>query len=415
MVEANVLPFAAHDLITDFMHMTSTDDTPELYRKWSAISLVAGALERRVWAQTGYRAGKPRYTYPNLFVFLVGAPGVGKYIIESVQELWIDAKASDGPAFHVAPSNLTKASLVDALLKAERTTLKASPVFQYHSLLVAAEEFGVFLPTHDTNFISVLNKIYNCPDRYSETRRHGPAQEVFIENPVLNIIAGVQPSWLATVFPEEAWGMGLTSRIMMVYGAAGAPQNPFTEGREQAVERLRLVHHLTELSYLYGEIKWTAEAVDKIVYWWVNEGGSPRPAHSKLEHYCNRRILHAQKLAMISSVSRTLKVSKIEAYDVERAIIWLIEAEKLMPDVFRAMVGRSDHQIIEELYNHLVTLYAMSKNSPIHGSKLVAFLIQRVPSDKIRSIMDTSEQSGLMERVGGTDTYRPKSKAEFVE
>lgn len=395
--------------------MTSTDDTPELYKKWSAISLIGGALERRVWAQAGYRAGRPRYTYPNIYVFLVGAPGVGKYIIESIQELWMEAKGSDGPAFCVAPSNLTKASMVDALGKALRVCLKADPMLQYHSLLVAAEEFGVFLPTHDLNFISVLNKIYNCPDIYSETRRHGPSPEVFIDNPVLNILAGVQPGWLASVFPDEAWGMGLPSRIMMIYGASGATQNPFTEGMDRKIERLRLLHKLGELSYLYGEVKWSAEAASNIVHWWVKEGGPPKPTHSKLEHYCNRRILHAMKLSIISSVSRTRQITSIEPYDVNRALEWLIEAEALMPDVFRAMIGRSDHQIVEELYNHLVSLYAMSKGQPIHDSRLVSFLLQRVPSDKIKAIMDGAERGGYMERVGGTDTYRPKSRTEFSE
>lgn len=121
------------------------------------------------------------------------------------------------------------------------------------------------------------------------------------------------------------------------------------------------------------------------------------------------------KLSIISSVSRTRKVSSIEPHDVDRALSWLIEAEALMPDVFRAMVGRSDHQIIEELYNHLVTLYAMSKGAPIHDSRLVTFLLQRVPSDKVKSIMETAERSGILERLGGTDTYRPKAKTENAE
>lgn len=395
--------------------MTSADETPELYKKWSAISLVAGALECRVWARAGNQAGKPRYTRPNIYVFLVGAPGVGKYIIESIQELWTEAKGSDGPAFCLAPSNSTKASLIDALADAVRVCIKPKPIFEYHSLLVAAEEFGVFLPTHDLNFISVLNKIYNCPSIYSETRRHGPSPKVYINYPVLNIIAGVQPSWLATVFPDEAWGMGLPSRIMMIYGSAGAPRNPFTEGQERTKERDRLVYHLGELSHLWGEIKWTPEAEAKIVHWWVDESGAPIPTHSKLMHYCNRRILHAQKLCIISSVSRTRKVATIEPYDVDRALAWLFEAEKLMPDIFRAMFGKSDYQVIEELYNHLVSLYAMSKGKPIHDSRLANFLVQRVPTEKVKSIMEAAERMGLLERIGGSDLYRPKSKTEHSE
>ena len=42
------------DLITDWFQYTSAtqdDRSPEIYRKWSGISLVAGAMERKVWVK----------------------------------------------------------------------------------------------------------------------------------------------------------------------------------------------------------------------------------------------------------------------------------------------------------------------------------------------------------------------------
>lgn len=397
--------------------MTETDDTPALYRKWAAISLVAGALERRVWTVVGSRGGEPRQTFPNLYVFLVGAPGVGKYIISDIHKLWRNTiePGTNKAALHVADSNMTKASMLDSLNDAERSFLppNGSP-YEYHSMLIAAEEFGVFLSSYDLNFVAVLNDIYNAPETYSERRRHGPAREVTVNNPLINILGGVQPVWMNSVFPQEAWGMGLFSRLIMVYATSGEPTDPFEDGQQKPIERRLLVQSINKLSQLFGELRWDVEAQKTIKEWHI-KGGPPTPTHSKLEHYCRRRTLHVIKLCIISSVSRTGGVTMIEKSDVERAIGWLTEAEVLMPDIFRSMVGQSDHEVIEELYAHVLSLYGMSKRSPINERNLFTFLIRRVPSEKIPKILEAAERANMVVRIAGTDTYVPRDRKEFSE
>src|SRR6516164_1438064 len=58
--------------IERFIDYTSNLEAPEIWRKWSAISMIAATLEQKVWADTGGNL------YPNLYVFLVGQPGMGK-------------------------------------------------------------------------------------------------------------------------------------------------------------------------------------------------------------------------------------------------------------------------------------------------------------------------------------------------
>jgi hypothetical protein len=404
------------DLITDYMNLTDKDDTPDLYRRWSAIALVAGAMERRVWTRVGSRGGQPRLTYPNLYTLLIGPPGVGKYTIEDIRDLWsaVNEPNTNKQAFKVAPSNLTKASLVDRLSKSTQVRLPPhGPPLEYNSLLVAAEEFGIFLPAYDLEFIGVLNGVYNNPTVYSEERRHGPSREIAIPFPQLNILGGVQPGWLASVFPEEAWSMGLTSRMLMIYSSEGHKHDLFQEGQDHPISRARIIARLATISQLYGELDWTPEAQDRINSWHAADG-PPTPQHSKLEHYCRRRSLHAIKLAVTSPVSRTGTIASIELVDIERAIAWLIEAEAKVPDVFRAMIGKSDHQVIEELYNYLMASYTTAKQNPIHESKLFMFLSQRVPSDKVQKLLEVAERSNVLARVAGTDTYIPRARHEFA-
>ena len=64
----------AEDWIDTFMASTEGTYSPRRFRLWSAISTIAGALERRV-----YTKGKLT-TYPNLFVALAGGSGNGKTV-----------------------------------------------------------------------------------------------------------------------------------------------------------------------------------------------------------------------------------------------------------------------------------------------------------------------------------------------
>lgn len=305
--------------------------------------------------------------------------------------------------------------MVDSLAESTRSFLiPKGPPYEYNSLLIAAEEFGVFLPQYDLNFIAVLNEIYNAPEVYSEKRRHGPAREVTAINPLINILGGLQPVWLNSVFPSESWGMGLFSRVIMVYSTSSEPTDPFAEGSNRPGEKKMISLALGKLSVLYGEMGWSVDAKMHLRDWHL-AGGPPAPTHSKLEHYNRRRTQHVIKLSMISSVSRTLQVGLIEKVDVVRAIEWLTEVEALMPDVFRSMIGQSDFEVIEELYSHLVNLYTMAKRSPVAERHLAMFLMRRVPSEKVPKILEAAERANMIARVGGTDTYIPRNKTEFVE
>src|SRR6058998_1960543 len=58
--------------IDEFVEYTSHIDSPEIFRRWTAITTIAAVLEQKVWGWT------TDYVYPNMYTFLVGHPGVGK-------------------------------------------------------------------------------------------------------------------------------------------------------------------------------------------------------------------------------------------------------------------------------------------------------------------------------------------------
>ncbi len=397
------------DLITDFIDYTEKSFSPLLFRKWSGISLVAGALERRVWAKIG-----PPRTYPNLYVLLVAVPGIGKQCVDEVRALWRDAlePGTQFKAFSAAPHNMTKASLIDSLAKAKTARLFRDGLLVYHSLLIAAEEFQVLLPNYDTEYIATLNYMFNSPSMpYQEVRRTGSVRELEIDAPQLNILAGVQPQYFTSTFPEDAWNTGFARRIIMVYAAEGPDYELFQDNTVPEELRGKIVSRLGQMDNIYGQCEWTPEAA-QIISSWHNQKGPPRPTHSKLIHYNNSRTMLLTKLCIVSTVSRTGKIV-IEAVDVRRAIAWLTEAEALMPDVFREMMGKSDSQVIEEMHLFVTTLWAKNKRQPVSGEAIRKFLLQRLPHEKVETVLIAAERANIIARSAGTlDQWVPKPKQE---
>lgn len=403
------------DFIQQFMDYTSNVTSPDIFRRWSAIALLAGALERRVWLKTDRGL-----TFPNLYTLLVAPPGTGKFIINTVRELWREAKVPGArrDAFHVAPKNMTKASLLDTLAASQQIHLpREGKPTEYHSLLIAAEEFSVLLPAYDTEYIGALNDIWNCPPDYEEKRRTGTVKVLKIEQPQLNILGGYQPSMMATTFPEEAWASGFARRLIMVYSCETPYRDLFSDEADDEVlieaKRAALVSRLSAYSQLYGQMKWEPEARRRISEW-DRDKGPPTPTHSKLTYYLSSRTHLVLKLAIVSAFASSSRFL-ISLQDIERAIAWLIEAEQLMPDIFRDMLGKSDKQVIDELYYFVIAEFGRTRQKPVHANKVWNFLRQRVPSMNIERIIMTAERSGVIARVAGTfgedAQYIPRAKA----
>ena len=124
--------------------------------------------------------------------------------------------------FNMAPMSMTHKGLIDHLAsdQCSKQFINNGIYEVYHSIMIAVPELGVLVPGHDLAFLSTLNELYNCGKIYEErTRMKG--EPLRIEYPHIHILSGTQPKFLGELFPEAAYGMGFTSRIIMVY--AGEP------------------------------------------------------------------------------------------------------------------------------------------------------------------------------------------------
>ena len=279
------------------MNFSDKLTSPELFRRWAAISTIAGALERKVWVKT-----MGSYLYPNMYIILVAPPGIGKSEVTwRVRELW---KGLEG--HFVASTSVTKASMMDELAEASRrivTNNPHNPVDSFNSLQLCINELGVLIPAYENEFMNILTDLWDCKD-YSESRRSSRKEPINLKRTQLNMLAAATPSYMNHLLPEGAWDQGFISRTMLIYSGDRQLRSLFADDLvdEELFEELK--RDLERISNLHGEIQWTADAA-KLIDNFHMTGGAPAPSHPKLLSYGVRRTVHLIKLCMVISVSES--------------------------------------------------------------------------------------------------------------
>lgn len=394
-----VLPRVLDNWIDSFMEWSSALPSPEIYRRWAGFSIVAGALERRCWSEL---SGGP--LYPGMFILLVGEPAVGKtQAIRKTSYFW----AACGE-LNVAPESLTKAALVDELDDAYRDFDYLGHQYIISPVVISAEEFGVLLPEYDKRFLHTLCDLYDCLDTYKERVRHR-GKETVIDRPYIYILAGTTPSYLGEVLPEAAYSQGFTSRMMMIFSGSENTKPLFGKLLQQEELEAKLIKDLISIANLAGEFTWTEDA-QKFVEHWNKTRKEDAPTHPKLIHYVGRRVLHGIKLAMTLSAARTNDLC-LTLEDIETAKSYVVQAELLMPEIFKSMTTSSDASELEEVHRFLFYYCDKYGVESVPEHKLRHFMAKKIPVNRINDFLESMLKSRLVVEDGanvqGHKKYKP--------
>ena len=360
-------------------------------------------MERKVWSRT-----KGSNLYPNLYTILVAPPGVGKSNILSLTEHIL--RAVDG--IFVAPSSLTTASLIDTIVIAKRQLLTpghTTPVVEFNSLQTVASELGVFLPAWDPAFMNTLTKLYDG-EHYEERRRTGKVNHLVVEHPLLSIIGGTTPSYLASFIPEGAWEQGFTSRTIFVYSKEIVKTDIWGDDADE--ERIRqigmdLVHDLKSIFEVFGRAEWSNDCMDAITAWYKDDL-KPVPEHTRLQHYNTRRLSHCLKLCMVASMARS-NDRFVTLGDFFTARRWLLEAEKHVEDIFDVGARGIDGNHIEDAIFFIKKLYIKDRR-PVSQQLIYGYLRNRMPVNNVARAIEIMVMSGDIVKVlvNGLACYVPK-------
>lgn len=395
--------------IDGFLEYVAPLPSPNVFKKWAAIATIAGALERKVWVVT-----KIATLYPNLYTILVAPPGVGKTILSSrVWAFWHELSDGTSSGMFIAQPSITSAALIDELKDAERKILRLTdtpPMVTFNALAIASNELGVLLPEYASEFMASLTDLYDGHP-YGQRRRTKDLN-FSIDKPILNIIASCTPGYLASTMPEGAWDQGFLSRTILVFSSEVTRRSIF--GDEIPTNGLydKLQHDLRIIFSLFGKMKFEEEAAKQIDRWQM-QGGPPAPDHPKLANYNTRRTAHLIKLSMVHCAAEGDR-PVITTDHVERALDALLEAEQLMPDIFKAMAVGGDQKAMVECW-HFVYKAFMREAEPVKEARIIDFLRERVPAQNVLRILDVMVRGGLLIEQVGKEAgahYKPRPRKE---
>ena len=345
------------DYIEACVNATARSPIPKLFRRWSAISSVAGALGRRVWFPM------PNYDIrSNIFVVLIAGPGRNKSVSLNLPYSKVFSKLTTPPGsqpdhatyntgleeyglmkypLYSIQDRITPEKLAVDMFKSSRLDTRLSTPsdnFYDSSLTLVTSEIGTFLSRNERYLQMFLTDMWDSKDEYSHKTK--TAGEYVIKGPCLNWIACSTPEQFVDNLPEDARSQGLLSRIIPVfYDGEKIPQS-LLQDRVSNVDVINLRHDLAEIAKMYGPMTLEEKAFD-VINQDIEAGLPPEPTDPNLSEYCQRRVSHFLKIAL--SVSASQSGERIITLDHwKRTKDLMFEVESTMPKALEGFgMGRT--------------------------------------------------------------------------
>ena len=321
-----------NDWIDSYMQFVDNTEPPDNYKRWVAISVVAGAMQRKCYLEWG-----SLMFYPNMYIILVGPPGKSRK----------GTAMSPGRSFledlniPMAAEAITREALIQTVAESAQSTIDENGRTTFHSsLTVFSPELTVFLGHQNYQLMSDLTDWFDCARKWTYRTKGSGTDEII--GMWINLIGATTPDLIRSALPIDAIGGGLTSRMIFIYepNKGKIVPAPFLSDVEVQL-RADLMQDLERIHALQGNFKVTQEFVDLWIDWYTEQETAQPFNDNRFAGYCERRPVHVMKLSMICSASRGDSL-RLERQDLVRAISFLTDAEISMPQAFSG-VGKEDN------------------------------------------------------------------------
>lgn len=375
--------------IQAYLAYTAESESPEEYHKWVAISVIAGALRRRVFFKMGYFN-----LYANQYIVMVGPPGrckkstamrIGRTLLGAV------------PGLKFTTDSVTRERLIQDLTQAHQDG--------HSSMTAYSSELATLLTSSGMDMVAFLTDIYDSPNEWAHQTKMGGTNT--IKAPYLNLIAATTPDWIAKAMPMDTVGIGLTSRIVFVYQDTPRVKDPFPVlSPEQVKLQELLLHDLNHIATLGGQFDLDAAAKAFYSDWYKSRLEQPNPTgDSRLDGYFERKPMHALKLAMVVAASQKNELVFTQS-DVEVALMLLEEVEEKMQKVF-ANVGRNP---LSADMDAVASAVAASMPHGLTHGDIIARFKHSLRKDELAEVLDLLMTQNLIVLAGNPPRYFPRSE-----
>lgn len=313
------------DWIQSYMEFTQRSEPPKMYHAWTAISVIAACMRRKVKLEWG-----TIHVYPNLYIVLVGPPGrCRKGTAMGVGESFLKELG-----IKLSSSSITREALIHQLKTSSDTHIDANGrMFLHSSLTIFSKELTVFLGYNNLQLMMDLTDWFDCADQWEYRTKNMGTDD--ISGVWVNLIGATTPALLNTTLPPDAIGGGLTSRMIFVYenNKDHTELAPFLTPEEKELGT-RLLIDLEQISMMQGSFQCSDSFIETYTTWYNEADNSPPPFDDhRFAPYFERKPTHLWKLSMIMNASRCGDMV-LTKEDFENALSILNRTERNMPYTF---------------------------------------------------------------------------------
>lgn len=384
-----------HDWLTGYLELTEDTESPLSFHTWVGLSVIAGALQRKVYMRWGHST-----IYPNQYIVLVGPSGR----VRKGDAIDIGRKLLKDITVPTTSERVTREALVRFMrnhVENYTDTTTGKVCFQC-AVTCISEELSVLLGQREMGFLSDLTTWYDSRDEWTyETKGSGTDKVLGM---CFNLLGATAPDWMPSMFAQEAIGGGFTSRVIFVVeeDKRKTVAEPIVIPDDSPIRR-NLLHDLEEINSISGRISFTNKALALYKAWYTDEDersreGNPAVPDPRFAGYCSRRATHIKKIATAFSASRGNDL-RITEGDFKRALVLLESTEKKMPRAFR-QVGQARYAAATTL---LIDILKQQKT--ITRSTLLRRFYLDIDLLMLESIEKMLEQMGIVQVI-----VQPKKK-----
>ncbi len=315
--------------LSDYRDFCSGLEVPPSYNVFCSLVALSSLLGRKVWT---YKGDYIRI-YPNLYVVLVGPPGLGKNTaMENTEDLLLHYKVP------VSAEAVTREKLILDMQGQEQILDFLPPDDKYRvasPYTVFATELSEFLGAGGIGMISFLTDIYSRNLYEYRTKNKG---SVFIRGPYLNLIAGTTPDWITTYLKDDIISGGFSRRCLFVYETSrfgSVPLPKITPPMRAAWERV--LARSAAIRKLAGPFIWSDDATKFFIEWYPSRLARPDP---NLVGYYETKDIQLLKVAMLVALSES-DTLVLERHHLIAGLELLSLVEQNLSRVFQG-IGRNE-------------------------------------------------------------------------
>lgn len=356
------MPRNHQDWIAAYLEYTAATEAPLKFHFWVAVSVLAGALERKVWIDQKFFQW-----VPNFYIIFVGPPGI---ISKSTTADIGMSLLREVPEIKFGPNSLTWQSLTKSLSECTRglEDRATGEIYPMSAMTIVASELGSLLNFEDREMIDVFVDLWDGKRGVWE-RKTKTSGEDRIENVWINILGCTTPAWIRRNFDRYLLGGGFTSRTIFVYGNEKRNLEAYPgdriEDKLHAERKQKLVEDLQQIAQIFGPMTLDPEAKAWGKDWYEKHYARYRtidPNDEGLASFMARKQTQMHKLAMVLSASR--RDSRIiTTADLQQANLLMDAVEADLPEIFGRIAERDEVQDAVAILQVLLIRKSMERQS----------------------------------------------------